>query len=150
MRFLTKLSWKALVASGATVATLGAGAIVANAATTESDFGQQVRNQVIKCKAEAPKTDSHGIGRCVSAWVLANNPSNADEAKPDVSDTPDVDASESPKPEPAEAADENENENDNEDAKHVAPATLGVRVVTTHKPEAEHHGGSARSGGHDD
>ncbi len=159
MRFLTNLSWKALVAGGATVATLGAGAIVANAATTESDFGQQVKAQVGVCKVNAAKTDSHGIGRCISAWVLKHNPSNADEAKPDVSDTPEVEASESPKPEPVETPEVEASESpkpepaetpDQEDAKDVAPATLGVRVVTTHTPEAEHHVGSARSGGHDD
>src|SRR5581483_11239376 len=89
------LSWKTAVATVATLATVGAGAIVARAATTEDDFGQQVRQEVVACKASAARTDTHGIGDCVSAWVTAHHPS--DEASPEASESPSPEPSETPK-----------------------------------------------------
>ena len=37
-------------------------------------FGQQVVQQVKTCKAQAATAGTHGIGQCVSSWVLKNNP----------------------------------------------------------------------------
>ena len=37
-------------------------------------FGQQVVQQVNTCKAQAATAGTHGIGQCVSSWVLQNNP----------------------------------------------------------------------------
>ena len=37
-------------------------------------FGQQVVQQVNTCKAQAATAGTHGIGQCVSSWVVKNNP----------------------------------------------------------------------------
>ena len=37
-------------------------------------FGQQVVQQVNTCKAQAAAAGTHGIGSCVSTWVVKNNP----------------------------------------------------------------------------
>lgn len=37
-------------------------------------FGQQVVQQVNTCKTQAAAAGTHGIGGCVSTWVLKNNP----------------------------------------------------------------------------
>ena len=37
-------------------------------------FGQKVVQQVNTCKAQAAAAGTHGIGQCVSSWVLKNNP----------------------------------------------------------------------------
>ncbi len=38
-------------------------------------FGQQVVQQVNTCKASGPYNHgTHGIGTCISTWVLQNNP----------------------------------------------------------------------------
>jgi len=37
-------------------------------------FGQQVVQQVNNCKTQAATAGTHGIGSCVSSWVLKNNP----------------------------------------------------------------------------
>jgi len=37
-------------------------------------FGQQVVQQVNTCKTQAATAGTHGIGSCVSSWVLKNNP----------------------------------------------------------------------------
>jgi hypothetical protein len=67
----------ALVVKAATGFAVAAIAIVAAAAVTEAaitgsadpaNWGQQVRQQVIACKA-ALKTGEHGIGQCVSAFA---------------------------------------------------------------------------------
>ncbi len=42
---------------------------------TETAFGQQVKAQVATCKSSLT-SGQHGIGNCVSTWVLAHNPSN--------------------------------------------------------------------------
>ena len=36
-------------------------------------FGQQVKAQVATCKSQLT-AGQHGIGQCVSAWVVAHNP----------------------------------------------------------------------------
>jgi hypothetical protein len=40
-------------------------------------FGQQVVQQVNTCKAQAATAGTHGIGQCVSGWVLKHNPGAA-------------------------------------------------------------------------
>ena|SRR5579872_2330713 len=37
-------------------------------------FGQRVVQQVKTCKAQAAAAGTHGIGQCVSSWVVKNNP----------------------------------------------------------------------------
>jgi hypothetical protein len=67
----------ALVVKAATGFAVAAFAVVAAAAVTEAaitgsadpaNWGQQVRQQVIACKA-ALETGEHGIGKCVSAFA---------------------------------------------------------------------------------
>lgn len=135
------ISWKTAIAAVASVATLGAGAVVARAATTEDDFGQQVRQEVAACKASAARTDEHGIGQCVSAWVTAHNPSNeASEArtdKPEPSESPKPEPSETPEVEPSETP---EADDSTDKARpHTSPTVRPVRPVA---PEHE--------SGHDD
>ena len=112
MRPLSFLSFKTLALAGIAAATLGTGAVAASAATTEDDsnFGQQVREQVATCKATAARTDAsgartdHGIGGCVSAWVVSHNPGHTATAARTESTTEDSKES-------AQAASkENENE----------------------------------------
>lgn len=45
----------------------------ANSANANA-FGQKVVQQVNTCKAQAAAAGTHGIGQCVSSWVLKNNP----------------------------------------------------------------------------
>lgn len=45
----------------------------ANSANANA-FGQQVVQQVNTCKAQAAAAGTHGIGQCVSSWVVKNNP----------------------------------------------------------------------------
>ena|SRR5579859_856021 len=87
------LSMKTLAAAGAVAATLGLGVVVAQAATTEDDFGQQVKAQVQACQASRAATSERGIGHCVSTWVLAHNPGHASrtrEATPEPSESPEA------------------------------------------------------------
>lgn len=123
------ISWKTAIATVATLATVGAGSVVARAATTEEDFGQQVRAEVATCKASAARTDTHGIGHCVSAWVTEHNPSNSASPKP--SETPEMEPSE--KPEPSESPEAEDKEDPGEPA-HTSP------TVRTGRPTSpEHH-----------
>jgi hypothetical protein len=76
---------KTKAAASLAVATLATGTAVAAAApssTHSSDgsqqsnaqaFGHNVVAQIASCKAALGSGD-HGIGRCLSAWVKANNP----------------------------------------------------------------------------
>jgi hypothetical protein len=115
-------SWKTLVGAGAALALVGGGVVAASAATTEDDFGQQVKQEVIACKATAARTDTHGIGHCVSAWVTAHNPSNSASPEP----------SESPKAEPSEKPDVDQDANE--------PADTEPSTSVKPSPGA-HHGG---------
>ena len=93
MNSFSLLSMKTVAAAGAVAATLGFGVVIAQAATTEDDFGQQVKAQVAVCKASRAATSERGIGHCVSAWVTAHNPGHASgtrEAKPEPSDSPEA------------------------------------------------------------
>lgn len=38
-----------------------------------SAFGQQVVQQVKTCKTQAAAAGTHGIGQCVSSWVVQHN-----------------------------------------------------------------------------
>jgi len=76
---------KTKAAAGLAVASLATGTAVAAAApssTTNADgsqqsnaqaFGRDVVSHVALCKATLGSGD-HGIGKCLSAWVTANNP----------------------------------------------------------------------------
>ena len=91
---------KSLAAAGAVAATLGFGVVVAQASSTEDDFGQQVKAQVGVCKASRAATSERGIGQCVSAWVIAHNPghaSGAHQATPEPSDSPEAEDNDSGK-----------------------------------------------------
>ena len=121
---------KSLAAAGAVAATLGFGVVAAQAATTENDFGQQVKQQVATCQASRAATSARGIGHCVSAWVLAHNPGHTN-ASPSPSASPEP--SESP-----EAQDVNEDAN--EDSGKGKPAGH----PTPHGAQGQSHGRSGR------
>lgn len=122
-------SWKTLVGAGAAAALVAGGVVAASAATTEDDFGQQVKQEVAVCKASAARTDTHGIGHCVSAWVRAHNPASS----PEPSESPKAEPSESPKPEPSESPEAK----DAEDSKEAEDAKTGHPVKpspSAHRP----------------
>ena len=57
--------------------TSGTPTTSAGAATNHANanaFGQQVVQQVKTCKAQSAAAGTHGIGQCVSSWVVKNNP----------------------------------------------------------------------------
>ena len=65
----------------AVVAILAAAAVTEAAITGSADpsnWGQQVRQQVIACKA-ALKTGEHGIGQCVSAFAKQHGDTVSDQ-----------------------------------------------------------------------
>ena len=129
MQPLSLLSFKSLALAGIAAATLGTGAVAASAATTEDDtnFGQQVREEVLVCRASVARTDQHGIGHCMSAWVTAHNPGHTDATKTAKTDQASGDAVETPNPKvsPKAEAAESETENASDLVKTAKPAEHG-------------------------
>ncbi len=108
MRVISFLSVKTLVAGGAVAATLGAGVVAAHAAYTVDDFGQAVKQEDTACKASEARLGWDGIGQCVSAWVLAHEPSPEPSESPEATESPSVRPSESPEADDAAEAGDQE------------------------------------------
>lgn len=75
------LTTKAMVASAAVVLATGTGVAVTAAANSNSNalnWGQQVKQQVDKCKSQLG-ADQHGIGSCVSAFARQHGDQQSDQ-----------------------------------------------------------------------
>ena len=70
----------AIVAVAAAVAGAAAETAITGSANPDK-WGQQVKAQVAKCKAELA-ADQHGIGACVSAFAKQHGELNSDEKSP--------------------------------------------------------------------